>query len=284
MTVLTFKTNYKLLIEKLDAIRTCKVFETLVIAVIVISALAIGANTHDLPPYAINALYALDIGITLFFLFEIILRMLVTPRFKDFFKKGWNIFDTLIVTVSLIPIDDSEGVLLARLLRVFRVLRLISFVPELRMLVGALLKAIPRMGYVVLLMFVIFYMYGAFGSMFFNQINPGLWDNISVAMITMFRVVTFDNWSEVMYEVMDVYPLAWIYFLSFIFLNAFVFLNMMIGVVIDVFSQEHEKHSKEQGKGEAFEVHDTHELVIELKQQIADMNSTLKQHVLQDKK
>lgn len=284
MTVLTFKTNYKILIEKLDAIRTCKVFETLVIAVIVISALAIGANTHDLPPYAINALYALDIGITLFFLFEIILRMLVTPRFKDFFKKGWNIFDTLIVTVSLIPIDDSEGVLLARLLRVFRVLRLISFVPELRMLVGALLKAIPRMGYVVLLMFVIFYMYGAFGSMFFNQINPGLWDNISVAMITMFRVVTFDNWSEVMYEVMDVYPLAWIYFLSFIFLNAFVFLNMMIGVVIDVFSQEHEKHSKEQGKGEAFEVHDTHELVIELKQQIADMNSTLKQHVLQDKK
>jgi voltage-gated sodium channel len=152
------------------------------------------------------------------------------------------------------------------------------------MLVGALLKAIPRMGYVVLLMFVIFYMYGAVGSMFFNTVDPDLWGNISVAMITMFRVVTFDNWSEVMYAVMDVYPLAWIYFLSFIFLNAFVFLNMMIGVVIDVFSQEHEKHSKEMGKGEAFEVHDTHEVVLALQQQITSMESSLKQHMLQDKK
>ena len=283
MTILTFKTKYQTLIERLDAIRSCKAFETLVIVVIVVSALAIGAHTHNLPEWSLTLLEVLDISITLFFLFEIIIRMLVIPRFKDFFKNGWNVFDTIIVIGSLIPIDNSETVLLARLLRIFRVLRLISFVPELRMLVRALLKAIPRMGYVVLLMFVIFYMYGAVGSMFFNHINPGLWDNISVAMITMFRVVTFDNWSEVMYEVMDVYPFAWIYFLSFIFLNAFVFLNMMIGVVIDVFSQEHEKHSKEQGKGEAFEVHDTHELVIKLMTQVTRMEKTMIEHT-NDKK
>ena len=278
MTILTFKSKYQTLIERLNAIRSCKAFETLVIVVIVVSALAIGAHTYNLPNWSLTLLKVLDISITLFFLFEIIIRMLVIPRFKDFFKNGWNVFDTIIVLGSLIPIDNSETVLLARLLRIFRVLRLISFVPELRMLVRALLKAIPRMGYVVLLMFVIFYMYGAVGSMFFNHINPELWDNISVAMITMFRVVTFDNWSEVMYEVMDVYPFAWIYFLSFIFLNAFVFLNMMIGVVIDVFSQEHEKHSKEQGKGEAFEVHDTHELVIKLMTQVTRMEKTITEH------
>jgi voltage-gated sodium channel len=284
MTIHTIKSKYVTLIERLDGIHTCKIFETLVIVVIVVSALAIGANTYNLPTWSMSLLELLDFGITIFFLFEIIIRMMVEPQFKNFFKRGWNVFDTIIVTVSLIPIDDSETVLLARLLRIFRVLRLISFVPELRMLVGALLKAIPRMGYVVLLMFVIFYMYGAVGSMFFNTVDPDLWGNISVAMITMFRVVTFDNWSEVMYAVMDVYPLAWIYFLSFIFLNAFVFLNMMIGVVIDVFSQEHEKHSKEMGKGEAFEVHDTHEVVLALQQQITSMESSLKQHMLQDKK
>ena len=278
MTIHTIKSKYVTLIERLDGIHTCKIFETLVIVVIVVSALAIGANTYNLPTWSMSLLELLDFGITIFFLFEIIIRMMVEPQFKNFFKRGWNVFDTIIVTVSLIPIDDSETVLLARLLRIFRVLRLISFVPELRMLVGALLKAIPRMGYVVLLMFVIFYMYGAVGSMFFNTVDPDLWGNISVAMITMFRVVTFDNWSEVMYAVMDVYPLAWIYFLSFIFLNAFVFLNMMIGVVIDVFSQEHEKHSKEQGKGEAFEVHDTHELVIKLMTQVTRMEKTITEH------
>ena len=278
MTIHTIKSKYVTLIERLDGIHTCKIFETLVIVVIVVSALAIGANTYNLPTWSMSLLELLDFGITIFFLFEIIIRMMVEPQFKNFFKRGWNVFDTIIVTVSLIPIDDSETVLLARLLRIFRVLRLISFVPELRMLVGALLKAIPRMGYVVLLMFVIFYMYGAVGSMFFNTVDPDLWGNISVAMITMFRVVTFDNWSEVMYAVMDVYPLAWIYFLSFIFLNAFVFLNMMIGVVIDVFSQEHEKHSKEMGKGEAFEVHDTHELVIKLMTQVTRMEKTITEH------
>jgi len=278
------KINYRKLIQRLDDIRGCSIFETLVIAVIVISALAIGANTHDLPPNAIKVLHVLDFSITLFFLFEIILRMVVTPRFKDFFKKGWNVFDTFIVAVSLIPIDDSEGVLLARLLRIFRVLRLISFVPELRMLVGALLKAIPRMGYVVLLMFVIFYMYGAVGSMFFNSVDPDLWGNISVAMITMFRVVTFDNWSEVMYAVMDVHPLAWIYFLSFIFLNAFVFLNMMIGVVIDVFSREHEEYNREHNEGEAGEVHQIMLHVINMEQQAKQIKSMLDKHINKESK
>ncbi len=72
---------------------------------------------------------------------------------------------------SLIPLDNSEAVLLGRLLRVFRVLRLVSVVPELRFLINSLLKAIPRMGYTALLMFIIFYIYAAIGSMFFAKVN-----------------------------------------------------------------------------------------------------------------
>jgi voltage-gated sodium channel len=115
--------------------------------------------------------------------------------------------------------------------------------------------------------------------MFFNSVDPGLWGNISVAMITMFRVVTFDNWSEVMYAVMDVHPLAWIYFLSFIFLNAFVFLNMMIGVVIDVFSREHEEYNREHNEGEAGEVHQIMLHVISMEQQAKQIKSMLDKHI-----
>ena len=60
------------------------------------------------------------------------------------------------VVISLIPINESEMALLARLIRVFRVLRMISIIPELRVLINSLLKAMPQMGYVVLLMFIIF--------------------------------------------------------------------------------------------------------------------------------
>ena len=145
----------------------------------------------------------------------------------------------------MIPTGGS-GVLLARLLRVFRVLRLVSMVPELRLLINALLKAIPRMGYIALLMFVIFYIYAAIGSMFFHQINEVLWGDVSISMLTLFRVATFEDWTDVMYETMAVHPLSWIYYLSFIFLTAFVFLNMMVGTVLEIMSKEHENFRAEQ--------------------------------------
>jgi voltage-gated sodium channel len=64
-------------------------------------------------------------------------------------------------------------------------------------------------------------------------------------MLTLFRVMTFEDWTDVMYETMAVYPLSWIYYLSFIFFTAFAFLNMVIGIVVNVLDEEHEKVRKE---------------------------------------
>ena len=222
-------------------IRSNKIFELFVIAIIVISALKVGIGTYPLGPNLTAALKGLDYAVTIFFLIEILIRIAAEPNLKRFFSKGWNIFDFVIVTASLIPIDESEMALLGRLLRIFRVLRLVSMIPELQVLLNALLQAITRMVYVSLLMFIIFYIYGAAGSIFFDEINPTLWGNISIAMLTLFRVATFEDWTDVMYETMEVYPLSWMFYLSFIFLVAFIFLNMMIGIVIQTLQSEHEK-------------------------------------------
>jgi voltage-gated sodium channel len=222
-------------------IRSNKIFELFVITVIVISALKVGIGTYPLGPNLTAGLKILDYAVTIFFLVEILIRMAAEHNLKRFFSKGWNIFDFVIVTASLIPIDESEMALLGRLLRIFRVLRLVSMIPELQVLMSALLQAIPRMGYVTLLMFIIFYIYGAAGSIFFAEINPTLWGNISIAMLTLFRVATFEDWTDVMYETMNVYPLSWMFYLTFIFLVAFIFLNMMIGIVIQTLQSEHEK-------------------------------------------
>ena len=192
-------------------------------------------------------------------MFEIIVRFIAEGHNWQFFKKGWNVFDTLIVAASLIPIDDSEMVLLARLIRVFRVLRLVSIIPELRILISALLKALPPMGYVLLLMFIMFYIYAAVGSFLFESINPKLWGDIAVAMLTLFRVVTFEDWTDVMYETMEVYPLSWMFYLSFIFLNAFVFLNMMIGIVIERMQSEQNAYNLENDEGEISELRNINE-------------------------
>ena len=119
-----------------------------------------------------------------------------------------------------------------------RVLRLVSVVPELRFLVNSLLKALPRMGYIALLMFIIFYIYGAVGSLLFSTIDESLWGDVAISMLTLFRVATFEDWTYIMYATMAVHPMSWIYYLTFIFLTAFVFLNMMIGSILEVMGEE----------------------------------------------
>ena len=230
--------------RRLKKVDSSPIFQWSVITVIVMSALLIGAKTHDLPEQVVSLLSFLDSAITVFFVIELSIRFIAYPNKKAFFKSGWNVFDTIIVIGSLIPAGGS-GVLLARLLRVFRVLRLVSMVPELRLLINALIKAIPRMGYIALLMFVIFYIYAAIGSILFHQINEVLWGDVSNSMLTLFRVATFEDWTDVMYETMAVHPMSWVYYLTFIFLTAFIFLNMMVGTILEVMGQEHENFRAE---------------------------------------
>lgn len=220
-------------------------FQGFIISIIIIAALTVGAKTYPLPYGIDKAINYLDTFITVFFLLEISLRFLASESKVRFFKDPWNIFDMVIVIGSLVPMSDTDMVLVARLLRVFRVLRLVSIVPDLRYLINALLKAIPKMGYIALLMFIIFYIFGAVGSIFFEGINDKLWGNIAISMLTLFRVATFEDWTDVMYETMEVYPLSWIFYIVFIFLTAFVFLNMMVGVVLDVMTRETAEQDQE---------------------------------------
>jgi voltage-gated sodium channel len=254
---------------KFNRIRSNKIFELFVISIIIFSALVIGAKTYDISPTTLWFVQIMDWFITFFFLTEIIIRFLGENRKRDFFKHGWNIFDTLIVITSLIPVEDSELAIIGRLIRIFRVLRMVSIIPELKMLLNSLLIALPQLGYIVALMFIIFYIYAAIGSTFFATINPVLWDDISISMLTLFRVMTFEDWTDVMYETMEVYPLSWTYYLSFIFFTAFAFLNMVIGVVVNVLNEEHEKIRQEEEQGsEAITLEDLDNKIEELKQLI----------------
>ena len=118
------------------------------------------------------------------------------------------------------------------------------------MLLSSLVKALPQLGYVILLMFIIFYIYAAVGATLFEPINPTLWGDIAISMLTLFRVMTFEDWTDVTYQTMAVYPLSWFYYLSFIFFTAFAFLNMVIGIVVNVMNAENEKLLKAQAEAD----------------------------------
>ncbi|MGV6817890.1 MAG: ion transporter [Thiotrichales bacterium] len=255
--------------QRLDQLKANRGFEFFVVAVILLSAMLVGAHTYDLSPGFLHVLAFFDVFVTLFFLVEISIRFLAEKNKKEFFKSFWNVFDTLIVAVSLIPISNSDVAVLGRLIRIFRVLRLVSIVPELRVLLNSLIKALPQLGYVLLLMFIIFYIYAAAGATLFAHINPDLWGDVIISLLTLFRVMTFEDWTDVMYETMEVYPISWLYYLTFIFFTAFAFLNMVIGIVVNVMEEENAKVRALEHEGEPTIV-DLHNEIQELKRLIKE--------------
>ncbi len=255
---------------RLEALKANRFFELFVVAVIILSALLVGVHTYSIEPRYIHLLAAFDVLVTLFFLVEISIRFLAEKQKKNFFKNGWNLFDTLIVAISLIPVTNSEVAVLGRLIRIFRVLRMVSIIPELRILLNSLVKALPQLGYVLLLMFIIFYIYAAIGATLFAHINPTLWGDIVISLLTLFRIMTFEDWTDVMYETMAVYPISWIYYLTFIFFTAFAFLNMVIGIVVNVMEEENAKARAAEHAGEPTIV-DLHGEILELKQMLAKL-------------
>ena len=216
------------------AIRNSKVFSGIVISVIVASAIFAGVSSYDISPQYNVYLDLFDYAITLFFVIEIVIRMISERSLIKFFKDGWNVFDFLIVTISLVPINNVESIFVARLLRIIRVLRIITVVPAFRHIIDSLVKSIPRVGFIALLMFIFMYVWGAIGTMFFGEVDPENWGNIGLALITLVQVATYDDWANIMAQVIDVYPYAWIFFVSFIIVNAVILLNMVIGVIVDV--------------------------------------------------
>ena len=204
------------LVEAFLKIRNSKFFNTLVISVIIASALYAGVSSYNeiIPADYFFLLQVFDYSITVFFTIEILIRIFAERSLINFFKDGWNVFDFLIVSISLIPIGGAESIFVARLLRIVRILRIITVVPAFRHIIDSLIKTIPRVGFIALLMFIFIYIWGAIGTLFFDEINPERWGNIGVAMLTLVQVATYDDWAAVMRELIVVYPVAWIYFVS----------------------------------------------------------------------
>ncbi len=219
-------------------IKEHKLFQNIVIFVIILSAFLVGASTFEISDSLISIFKIMDLLITLFFIFEIVIRYIAEPSKKDFFKNGWNIFDTIIVLVSVIPVGPDSSILLLRLMRIFRVLRLISAVPELKELIEALLQSIKRVFYVSLLLFIILYIYASFGSILFSEDDPGRWKDLGISMITLVQVLTLSSWEQVMLPIQKIYWWSWIYFYSFVAIGSITILNLIIAVLVDVITNQ----------------------------------------------
>ncbi len=209
-------------------------FEYVIIALIVGNGALLGMETSPALVHRYGEWMQLGNQLVLaVFILEALLKMVaVAPWIDRYFRDGWNVFDFSVIVFSLIP-ATGEYAMIARLARLLRVLRLISTIQELRLIVSTLVRSIPSMGHVMLLMSIIFYIYAITGYQLFHEHDPVHWGSLGISLLSLFRIVTLEDWTDIMYTAMERYPLAWMYFVSFVVVGTFVVINLFIAVVLN---------------------------------------------------
>lgn len=215
--------------------------ERVVIALIILNAITLGLETSKSVTAAWGGvLHVLDTALLTFFVVELSARLWV--KRLGFFKDGWNVFDFVVVGISLAPASESLSVL--RSLRILRALRLITAVPSLKRVVSALISALPGMGSIVLLLALIFYVGAVMATKLFGDFDYGpdkgkFFGDLGASLVTLFQIMTLDAWAtDVMRPLLKDHPLAWTFFVPFVLVTAFTALNLFIGVVVSALESE----------------------------------------------
>jgi voltage-gated sodium channel len=219
-----------------------KLFHHTIVAVIVVAGVVAGLETSPAIMAQHGALLlGLDRIILGIFIMEVGLKMAVHGRRPwRYFADGWNGFDFLIVVFCLLPVGGPFAAVL-RLARALRLLRLVSALPKLQLLVGALLKSLSAMGYVSLLLALLFYIYAVAGIHLFGAHDPKNFGSLPAAFLSLFRLVTLDNWADLFAAQVAHVPAikAAIYFVTFIVLGTMIILNLFIGIIMNSMAEMH---------------------------------------------
>jgi voltage-gated sodium channel len=204
--------------------------QLIVIIVILINAITLGLETFPaVHQNAGDVIHWLDQLILAIFVAEIALKLI--GHGGRFFLSAWNVFDFLIVAVALVPAASALSIL--RTLRVFRLLRLLNKVPRLRMIVESMLMAIPSIGWVSLMLLLVFYIFAVIGTNLFGQAFPDWFGTLGATLYTLFQVMTLESWSMgIARPVIAVFPYAVFYFVPFILIATYSMLNLFIAIIV----------------------------------------------------
>jgi voltage-gated sodium channel len=208
-------------------------FTGVVVAVILANALVLGLQTYPGLERRYGDTLDLLNGIFLtFFVVEIGLRIAsYFPRPWRFFLDGWNVFDFVAVGLAFAPgLRENSTVL--RLARLARIVRVVHLLPDVRILITAVVRSLPPLGSMAILTTLILFIYGMVGWQLFGEEEPQDWGTIGEAMLTLFAMLTLENFPQYMERGREIEPWSWIYFVSFVLVAAFVVLNVFIGIVL----------------------------------------------------
>ncbi|XP_058978187.1 sodium channel protein para-like isoform X3 [Musca domestica] len=220
-----------------------KYFETAVITMILMSSLALALEDVHLPdrPVMQDILYYMDRIFTVIFFLEMLIKWLALG-FKVYFTNAWCWLDFVIVMLSLINLvavwsglNDIAVFRSMRTLRALRPLRAVSRWEGMKVVVNALVQAIPSIFNVLLVCLIFWLIFAIMGVQLFagkyfkckdgndtvlsHEIIPNrnacksenyTWENSAMnfdhvgnAYLCLFQVATFKGWIQIMNDAID---------------------------------------------------------------------------------
>uniref|UniRef100_A0A8C2VP99 Sodium channel protein n=1 Tax=Chinchilla lanigera TaxID=34839 RepID=A0A8C2VP99_CHILA len=250
-------------------------FESFIIFVILLSSGALVFEDIHLSenPHLQNLLNCTDNIFTSIFVLEMALKW-VAFGFRKYFTNTWCWLDFIIVVVSVVSVANKGSWKAFRTLRALRPLRALSRFEGMKVVVNALIGAIPAIVNVLLVGLIFWLIFcilgvnffaGKFGNVNSTQIAkddncPGenyTWrplnvnfDHVGMAYLALLQVATYKGWLDIMHAAVDstkdgvqfeANTLMYLYFIVFIIFGSFFTLNLFIGVIIDNFNQQQKK-------------------------------------------
>jgi voltage-gated sodium channel len=247
-------------------------FQAAVVAVIAFNALILGLETYDAVDERIGDFLRIANDVCLgLFVVELAIRIAAYgSRPQRFFTDGWNVFDFVVIGAAFVP-GLRENATALRLIRLLRVVRVISVLPEVRVLLRGMVRSLPPIASMGALALLLVYVYGMVGWVLFGSEDPGDWGNIGRAMLSLFVMLTLEEWPTYLRAGMEIHPWSWVYFVSYVLVAGFLVINVLIGIVINAM----EGARREDRAAMRAEQQELAELVQSLRDTIDDLDDRL---------
>jgi voltage-dependent calcium channel L type alpha-1D len=226
-----------------------KSFLWFIIGAILVNTLLLAADYDNIAPETTEVLNVCNIILWVLFAIEAIIKILgLGPR--QYFSEGFNVFDFFIIMISLVEMVTSpSGSGTFSVLRTFRLLRIFkvfAMSEGLRTLMQAVLSSMEDLFYFSLVFILFLFIYTILGMQVFKGTfvdERGLptsrthFDSFPYATLTVFQIITGENWNEVMYTGTRAVglPVSALYFISCFILGNYILLSLLLAVMLGNF-------------------------------------------------
>ncbi|CAM1324279.1 cac (predicted) [Pycnogonum litorale] len=252
-------------------------FYWVVIVLVFLNTVCVAVEHYNQPKWLTDFLYFAEFVFLGLFISEMLLKMYALgPRI--YFDSAFNKFDCVVISGSIFEVvwssvkTGSFGFSVLRALRLLRIFKVTKYWSSLRNLVISLLSSMRSIISLLFLLFLFILIFALLGMQLFggafnfeSGTPPANFDTFPIALLTVFQILTGEDWNEVMYHGIQSQggiPQGMIYSLYFIILVLFgnyTLLNVFLAIAVDNLAnaqeltaaeEEQEEEDKERTKEE----------------------------------